>query len=208
MRKDGCGPDSSDSGQGKMTGCCKHGNEPSESPTMKWISWIADLYWLPPPWHISPQWAKASSLSRLHDRRHTTISRTPLDEWSARRREIYPTTHNTHKRQTSMTPAGFKTRNPSKQATAYPGLRPPGHWDRLSMQSVNTKLLVMVFATAQPCWPVVNNLSFVWEMSVKLAQTMGIVWNYIIIILLYLNFIVAKWHCLKIKQSLLLARYQ
>jgi hypothetical protein len=35
MRKDGCGPDSSDSGQGKMTGCCKHGNEPSESPTMK-----------------------------------------------------------------------------------------------------------------------------------------------------------------------------
>ena len=38
MRRDGCGPDSSGSGQGKMTGCCKHGNEPSAFPTMKVIS--------------------------------------------------------------------------------------------------------------------------------------------------------------------------
>jgi hypothetical protein len=29
MKRDGCGPDSSGSGQGKMTGCCKYGNEPS-----------------------------------------------------------------------------------------------------------------------------------------------------------------------------------
>ena len=39
--------------------------------------------------------------------KHTTFSRTPLDEWSARRRELYLTTHNTHKRQTCMSPAGF-----------------------------------------------------------------------------------------------------
>jgi hypothetical protein len=37
-----------------------------------------------------------------------TLSRTPLDEWSARRRDLYLTTHNTYKRQTSMPPAGFK----------------------------------------------------------------------------------------------------
>jgi hypothetical protein len=35
--------------------------------------------------------------------RHTTLGRTPLEEWSARRRDLCLTTHNTHKRQTSMT---------------------------------------------------------------------------------------------------------
>jgi hypothetical protein len=40
--------------------------------------------------------------------KHTTLGRTPLDEWSARRRDLYLTTHNTHKRQTSMPPVGFE----------------------------------------------------------------------------------------------------
>jgi len=40
---------------------------------------------------------------------HTTLGRTPLDEWSARIRDIYLTTHNTHNRQTFMPPAGFET---------------------------------------------------------------------------------------------------
>jgi len=30
--------------------------------------------------------------------RHITIGRTPLDEWSAPHRDLYLTTHNTHKR--------------------------------------------------------------------------------------------------------------
>jgi hypothetical protein len=40
--------------------------------------------------------------------RHTTIGRTPLDHWLAWRSDLYLTKHNTHKRQTSMPPAGFK----------------------------------------------------------------------------------------------------
>jgi len=40
--------------------------------------------------------------------RHTTVGRTPLDEWSARRRDLYLTTHNIHNRQTSMLLAGFE----------------------------------------------------------------------------------------------------
>jgi hypothetical protein len=40
--------------------------------------------------------------------RHTTLGRTPLHEWSARRTDLYLTTHNTHKRQTSMLSAGFE----------------------------------------------------------------------------------------------------
>jgi len=43
-----------------------------------------------------------------HTRRRTTVGRTPLDEWSARRRHLYVTTHNTHNRQISMPPVGFE----------------------------------------------------------------------------------------------------
>ena len=41
-----------------------------------------------------------------HTQRRTTVGRTPL--WSARRRDLYLTTHNTHNRQTSMPPVGFE----------------------------------------------------------------------------------------------------
>jgi hypothetical protein len=40
--------------------------------------------------------------------RHTTVGRTPLDGRSARRTDLYLTTHNTRKRQTSIPPAGFE----------------------------------------------------------------------------------------------------
>jgi len=40
--------------------------------------------------------------------KHTTVGRTPLGEWSDRRRDLYLTTHNTYKRQTTMPPAGFE----------------------------------------------------------------------------------------------------
>ena len=43
-----------------------------------------------------------------HSVRHTTLGRTPLDEWPARRSDLYLTTHNSHKRQASMPPAGFE----------------------------------------------------------------------------------------------------
>jgi hypothetical protein len=38
--------------------------------------------------------------------RYTTLGRTPLGEWSARRRDL--TTHNTHKRRISIPPVGFE----------------------------------------------------------------------------------------------------
>src|SRR5579875_764125 len=61
-------------------------------------------------WLDSPIWAWASSFRRgfmVTHIRHTTVGRTPLDEGPARRRDLYLTTHNTHKRQTSMPPVGF-----------------------------------------------------------------------------------------------------
>ena len=43
-----------------------------------------------------------------HTQRRTTVGRTPLDEWSARRRDLYLTTHDTNNRQISMSPMGFE----------------------------------------------------------------------------------------------------
>jgi len=48
-----------------------------------------------------------------HSFRHTTFGRTPLDEWSARLRDVYLTTHNIHK--TQMPPARFEPAIPASE---------------------------------------------------------------------------------------------
>ena len=47
--------------------------------------------------------------------RHTTLGKTPLGEWSARRRDLYLTTHNTHNRQMAMPPAEFEPIIPASE---------------------------------------------------------------------------------------------
>ena len=64
-------------------------------------------------------------VSRSYSIRHTSVGRTPLDEWSARRRDLYLTTYNTHNRQISMSPCGFRNHNLSRRR-----LRPRGHSDK------------------------------------------------------------------------------
>jgi hypothetical protein len=51
--------------------------------------------------------------------RHTTVGRTPLDEWSDRPRDLYLTTYNTQETDI-RNPGGIRTHNPSKRATARP----------------------------------------------------------------------------------------
>ena len=48
-------------------------------------------------------------------RSHTTVGKTPLDKGSVLRKDLYLTTHNTHKRQTSMLPAGFEPAIPASE---------------------------------------------------------------------------------------------
>ena len=43
-----------------------------------------------------------------HTQRRTTVGSTPLDERSARRRDLNLRTHDTHNRQISMPPVGFE----------------------------------------------------------------------------------------------------
>ena len=64
----------------------------------------------PSVWRCGPTQAMTSSLTRFldHTQRRTTVGRTPLNEWSARRRDLYLATHNTHNRRTCMSPVGFE----------------------------------------------------------------------------------------------------
>jgi hypothetical protein len=60
------------------------------------------LFWAQQP-HSGP-WAPSFTMFLDHTQRRTAVGRTPLDEWSARRRDLYLTTHDTHNRHTSITP--------------------------------------------------------------------------------------------------------
>jgi len=65
-----------------------------------------------------PTRAMASSItrfSRSHTKRRITVGRTPLDEWSARRRDLYLTTHNTNNRHTDVPPAEFEPTIPASE---------------------------------------------------------------------------------------------
>jgi len=62
-------------------------------------------------WRLDLPW-RVFAITRFG---HTTLGRTPLDQWSARRRDRCLTTHNTHKRQTSMSPAGSELAIPASE---------------------------------------------------------------------------------------------
>jgi hypothetical protein len=61
-------------------------------------------------WRNSPQWARASSFMRFldHTQRRITVGRTPLDEWCARRRDLYLAIHNTQQTDFHI-PGGIRT---------------------------------------------------------------------------------------------------
>jgi len=62
----------------------------------------------------------ASSFTRFldHTQRRTTVGRTPLHEWSARRWRPLPV-NTQHSQQTDIyAPGGIRTHNPSKRAAA------------------------------------------------------------------------------------------
>ena len=86
------------------------------------FKWRCDPTWVMPP--------RSWGFLR-HMQRRTTDGRTPLDEWSSRRRDLYLTTHNTHNRQNIHAPGGIRTHDLSRRAAADLRLRPCGHWDSL-----------------------------------------------------------------------------
>ena len=68
-------------------------------------------------------------------------SDTPPDEWSTRRRDLFLTTHNTHKRQTSMPPVGF-------EPTISASERPETHALARASTAIGSSCHVQIFSSA------------------------------------------------------------
>jgi hypothetical protein len=73
----------------------------------------------------STYWQQVSRLSLFaldHTQTHTTVGRTPLDEWSARRRDFYLTTQTLYKTNIHAPPVGFEPAIPAsvRPQTAQP----------------------------------------------------------------------------------------
>jgi hypothetical protein len=101
-------------------------------------------------WLCSPARAMASSSTRFldHTQRRATIHRTPLDEWSARRRDLYLTTHNTYNNKYPRPPLGFEITIAAGRAAIDLRLIPRGHWDRHSKTSMFSKDIISCFCTS------------------------------------------------------------
>jgi hypothetical protein len=87
-----------------------------------------------------------------HTQRLTTVTWTPLDEWSARRRDLYLTTHNIYKRKTFIPPVGFDPTIPTGERQQTYALE-RGHWDRLLCLYINNNYVVLL--------TVFNSLTFI-----------------------------------------------
>ena len=72
-----------------------------------------------------------------HTQWRSRVGRTSLDEWSARRTDLYLTTHDTHSRQISMPPVGFE---PKMSAGERP-CRSPADISRLKVNNLTLILL-------------------------------------------------------------------
>ena len=119
-------------------------------------------------WRCDPTRVMASSFLRFIDltQRRTTVGRTPLDEWSARRRDLYLTTHNTHNRQTSMPPVGSEPtisagERPQTYALGYGYLEPEptqhNSLDRLQIKKYKSKTLLFMSTATLKCQTVVGD---------------------------------------------------
>ena len=80
--------------------------------------------------------------------RHTAVGRTPLDEWSARRRDLFLTTHNTHNRDTSMPPAGFEPTISAAERPQTYALDRAANWDRHTHTHTHTYIYIYKIWTA------------------------------------------------------------
>jgi hypothetical protein len=99
-----------------------------------------------------------------HTQQCSTVGRTPLDERSARRRDLYLTTHNTHNRQISMPLVGVKP-------TISVGERPQAAHLLIARSEESYRLCCVVVCdleTSRKCTPYIYDIS---TLRVKPTET-------------------------------------
>jgi hypothetical protein len=79
-----------------------------------------------------------------HTQRRNTVGRTPLDEWSARCRELYLTTHDTLTTEKYPCPGGSRTQYLSRRAAA-------GRWGKAWQRPATTRPTTFHACKARGC---------------------------------------------------------
>jgi len=124
-------------------------------------------------WRRDSTRATASSFMRFPDytKLRTTVGSTPQDEWSARHRNSYLTTHNTHKRH----PFPQRDSNPNFQQASC---RPHGSWDRqitclINYLLVHSRYCPIVCAQLAAWWMFCQQ----WQLCIYSALYMQARWH-------------------------------
>jgi len=100
-----------------------------------------------------------------HTQRHTTVGMTPPDEWSARRRDLYLTTHNTYNRGTSSPPVGFEPTIPVEERPQIHALDRKATWAGIYEFSLGNISTVRYVSCALRNWrKMIYNLWY-WRLS-------------------------------------------
>jgi hypothetical protein len=95
----------------------------------KWCIMLLFFVVLPSSTYLFTAGVEGFDFSLDHSQGLATFGRTPLDEGSARRRDLHLTTQILYK--TNIHPhVGIRTYDPSKRSAADPHLRLRGHWNR------------------------------------------------------------------------------
>jgi hypothetical protein len=81
--------------------------------------------------------------------KHTTLGWTSLDEWSARRTDLYLTKHDIHNRQVSMLPVGLRDSNPQSQQASGRRSKPCTARPLGSGLSIHTLPIILPIQSAQ-----------------------------------------------------------
>ena len=117
------------------------------------------------------------------------VGRTPLDEWSARRRDLY-LTNTQHSQQTNIhAPGGIRTRNPSKRSAGDPRLR-----------SLGQEMLFSYFISGN----LAKNSVAIWmlvNIGQKWLSLMAFEINKAETIRKFLNFCIEHWSILALRQG-------
>jgi len=102
--------------------------------------------------------------------RHTAIGRTPLHDWSARSWDIYLKANNTHCRQTSLSPAGFKPAIPTIELPQTHALEraATGIGKLIVIKGIMISMMVIYCAA----WGVNSNTSRCCEAEVLLFESL------------------------------------
>ena len=90
-------------------------------------------------------------------RRLTTLGRTPLEEESARRQDLYLRKHSIYKRETSMPPAGFEPTIPASERRQTYTL--DSAETRIGLLMFEKSILMQRKRNEWNSWPVLCNLS-------------------------------------------------